>query len=708
MRYEIEGERVTYYMDNPRRETEKFRRASFEGTTLTAQQITPILDASLRKYRGLSFGRQQHLVTLQLKPLFAWFRTSGNSWPVTSNDWNVFMVRFFQFYLTDHSYSQAQTKTRARCWLTSVNPWLVNLQDEDVIPLDVRIPTINSKKVRSLAKDRSFLGQRGKRLLSTNEQPKKLLVDISFGKSDEDYLDSVERQCRHLIDVVKEVCLTHWTDLMKDAETGKQLAAEVTDAQIDDAIAQGRYVEARRVGSTNITQEIKLASPKRPQGISWALAVVRHTLRGSEVADCVSIDVLRRSPFFNASLFKGSETRLATLDSVTEMSPEQWQHLSSTAQFYRFAGFLSPLDVAAACALLTIEHPNFNAESLQNAVLLNVRGKLRLLLTDSKNEPIFCVDKPRAGKLKWAVLSELAYRIVLDIVRATAPARNVLKRAGDKGWRYLFLGVSSPELMPGILGAVEATTRFLNGTGSTLSLTRLYPTLEQNGLTKGSLDYRRIRNTMGIIKWFESGSILEMSRTLGNTRKVALEHYLPPALLHAWNTRIIRRFQNTLIVLAAHDEPYLLDVTDFTNMADLTHFIGQLILAYPAKTSPLADEVQRRLGSATETIPGLLHIRLSPKSIAYLYSYSDLAKKALSDDELNKVDTLSGLAPRQFIDMATLLKHAAESETIHDALRGSLDVTRLVECHGQALVLQKDLDARFAKLVVKHEWAEAE
>lgn len=704
MRYEIEGELVTLYFDNPRRETEYVLRSSFEGTNLTAQQITPMLEASLRKHRGMTVGSQMHLVKM-LSPLFAWSRTSGSSWPVTSNDWNVFMVRFFEFYLTDHAYSQAKTKTRTKMWLTNVNPWLTYLKDEDVIPLDVRIPTIRSKKIRSLAKDQPLLGQRRKRILSTKEQTQKLLVDISFGMTDADYLDSVEKQCRHLIDVVTEVCLTHWTGLMKDAETGRQLAAKVTDAEIDDAIAQGRYVEVRRVGSTYITQKIKLASPVRPQGLSWALAVVRHTLKESRNADCVSPEALRRSPFFNGKVLHSIETRFTALDSLTAMHPEAWQKLSSMAQFYRFAGFLSPVDVAAACALLTIEHPNFNAESLQNAMLLNVRGKLRLLITDGKDR-IFCADKPRAGKLKWAVLSELALRIILDIVRVTAPVRSVLKRAGDKGWRYLFLGVTRAEKKSGILGAVEAPAHQLHE-NKHLSLTRLYPTLEQNGLTKGSLDYRRIRNTMGLIKWFDSGSILEMSRTLGNTRKVALEHYLPPALLHAWNTRIIRRFQNTLIVLAAHDEPYLLDVTDFTNMADLTHFIGQLILDYPAKTSPLADEVQRRLVSATETIPGLLHIRLSPKSVAYLYSYCDLVKKTLSDDELNRVDTLSGLAPRQFIDMATLLKHAAEGELIHDALRGSLDVARLVECHGQALVLQKDLDVRFAKLVVTREWAEA-
>lgn len=705
---------MTFYMDNPKRVAEQYRAASFAGTCLTAQQVTPILEAIVRKYRGLSLDSQDGVIPV-LRAFFVWFQTSRSPWPTTSDEWNFFMVRFFQFWLTDTSYSKkAKTSTRAYLWSTLVNPWLSGLKDEEIIPLDVQIPVIRLKKVRSLAKDQPLLGKRRRTITSPDEQTQKLLVDINFGKPDGDYLDSVERKCRHLVEVIKDVCLTHWNGVMKDAETGRQLAAEVIDADIDRAIAEGRFSEGILHGARRRKTDTKFASPNHPQGIHWALAVVRHTLKNSKDIYCISGEALRSSPFFNEMAFKGKQNSFSALDGLTALQPEQWQQLQSQARFYRFAGLLSPPDVASACSLLIIEHPNFNSESIQNAVLLNVRGKPRLMLTDNEKQPIFCVNKPRAGSLKYAALSELAQQILIDIVRATAPVRAALKRAGDKTWRYLFLGVQRRINSPGVLSVVDAGTEYLNGRKESLGLARLYPTLEQNGLLLGSFDYRRIRNTMGIIKWFESGSILEMSRTLGNTRKVALEHYIPPALLHAWNTRIIRRFQNTLIVLAAHDEHYLLDVTDFSSMADLQHFIAQLILDFPAKTSPLADEVQRRLGSvsqtesvATASTPGFLNIRLSAKTLAYLYAYDDLARKTLSNEQMDKVDMLSGLAPRQFVDMATLVKHAAESKSIHPALRDRLDVARLVDCHGKALALQADLDIRFAKWAVEREWVEA-
>ncbi len=712
MRYEIDCEVVTFFLDNPKREAESNRPASFTGTCLTAQQITPMLDAIVAKFRGRSIHSQIGSINV-LRAVFAEFKASGSSWPTTSQAWNVFALRFFQFYLTD-TYSEATTATRIAQWSTRIITLLTHLKDEEVIPLDVVIPIINKKKIRSLAKDQPLLGQKGKIIAASAEQVQKLLVDISFGMTDADYLDSVEKKCRYLVGVIKDVCLTHWSGLMKDAEVGRELASRVTDADIDAAIADGRYGEMLSHGSIIAPTFIKYASPSHPQGVHWALALVRHTLNASSDIHCVSSNVLRGSPFFNAGVLLGrTNTFYTALDSLTSMTPAQWQQLPSYARFYRFAGLLSPLSATAACCLLTIEHPQFTSESLQNAVLLNVRGKPRLLLTDNMERSILCVDKPRAGRLKSAALSELAQKIVLDIVRSTAPVREVLKRAGDKAWRYLFLGVGTKKNVPGVLRAVDASTDFMNGACGKINLAGLYPTLGQNGVGRGNFDYRRLRNTMGVIRWFETGSILEMSRKLGNTRKVALENYLPPALLHAWNTRIIRRFQNTLIVLAAHDESYLLEVTDFSNMADLQHFIAQLILDYPGKTSPLADEVQRRLGPASQgesvaatSTPGFLNIRLSPKSLAYLYAYRDLAQRTLSEDELDKVDTLSGLAPRQFTDMATLLTHAAENKSIHPSLRDCLDVAVLTACHGQALAMQADLDARFAKLTVKRDWAD--
>lgn len=711
MRYEIAGEVVTIYLNNPKRQVDSARAVSFAKTCLTERQITPMLETVVKKYHGKSIHSQITSANV-LRAFFAGFREIESPWPETSVDWNVFLLRFFQFCLTNTNFSQAKTLTRTKRWTTEFNVFLNHLKDEEIIPIDVVIPIINQKKVRSLAIDQHILGQKRKHIPISSEATQKLLVDISFGMTDSDYLDNVEKKCRQLVGIIKDVCLTHWNGLMKDAELGRQMAAKVTDVDIESAMTEAKYGEIVPFVSYPGPRFVKYASPLHPDGVHWALALVRCSLNSSSDIHCVSAMAMRFSPFSNLTLFRSKTRRMtySALDRITSMKTEQWEQLPSNARFYRFAGLISPLDVGAACCLLTIEHAQFTSESLQNALLLNVRGKPRLLLTDNNERSILCLDKPRSGKLKSAALSELAQGIVRDIVRLTAPVREVLKRAGHSAWRYLFLGVTTLNSSPGVLSALSATAQSLTRNEG-ITLVNLYPELAQNGLGLGGFDYRRLRNTIGIIRWFETGSILEMSRTLGNSRKVALENYLPPALLHAWNTRIIRRFQNSLIVLAAHDEPYLLEVTDFSNLADLQHFIAQLILDYPSKTSPLADEVHRRLGGdslspsdALVSATGCLNVRLSPRSLAYLYAFRDLALQTLSAEQQDKVDTLSGLSPRKFIDMAQLFIHAAENTALHPSLRELMDVTRLVEAHDQALALKGQIDAQFSKLGIECEW----
>lgn len=709
MRFEIKNETLTFYLGNPKREIETTARQSFAGTGLSEKQIIALAEGLVKKYCGKSLGTQQGATTQFLRPLFAYFKLTKTPWPTNSSDWQITTYSFFQFYLINLEWSQARTAFRMREWQTRIGGLLEFLREEEIIPHDVVIPKIDQQKISSMAKEQPLLGHLRKKLSNLKDQPKKLLVDISFGMSDADYLDEVERRCRHLVDVIRAVCQQHWDALMKDGATGRSIAEVVTDEQIEEAMA------AKKFGSPSEKSHgfCMFASSAHPKGHNWALALTRYKIAAGSSVNCVSLQTLRASPFFRNDTFCHEKDQFTALCGLTALTREQRQVLQIPSQFYRFAGLLSNIDAAAACCLLSIEHPEFTSESLQDAKLLNVHGKPYLLLTDSNYQSILSVDKPRAGKRISVVLTSRSQTLVKDILEWTAPVRKVLRRAGDKTWRYLFLGVKQRNGSNGFLGVLDGRSIYLNGGKDTISLSSLYPALSQNGLNKGSFDYRRLRNTLGVIRWFETGSILEMSRRLGNTRKVALEHYLPPALLHAWNTRIIRRFQNTLIVLAAHDQPYLLEVTDFSTMADLLHFVSQMIVDYPSSTSPLADEVQRRIcleqrieAKSLTPMPGLLNVRLSSKSLALLYSYSSFSKRMLADAEIEKVDVISGLAPRQFIDMATLLRHAAECDGIHASLSESLDVPLLKRVHGAALAMQPDLDAQFASLAIKRQWAE--
>ena len=79
----------------------------------------------------------------------------------------------------------------------------------------------------------------------------------------------------------------------------------------------------------------------------------------------------------------------------------------------------------------------------------------------------------------------------------------------------------------------------------------------------------------------------------------------------------------------------------------------------------------------------------------------------MTQNELDKVDVLSGWSPRHFTNMASMLRHAAENEDINAAIRDSLEVSLLRQIHEDALGMQTEFNARFAKLAINPQWEDA-
>jgi hypothetical protein len=705
MRYEITPAVISFFIENPKKEIPSVATLSCEGLRLTDVQLVQICSAISKQAQGKRHTTQRNYLSHFLRPLLAYFKATDSTAPVTTNEWQLFLLHFLQYYLTDAVWTQAAAKTRMEYWSTLVSNILEFWAADDILPCGVTIPVLRLKHVQSNASSQRLLGETEPIATAIATRPQKLLVSVEFGEPGAVFLDAIERSCREKIGAIKDVCLAHWDALMLDGQSGSLMADMTSTDEIAEAVRTHQYAQQIRGGSLT-----PMASPAHPLGHSWALAISRELLRTGDNQDCVTTHALMASKFFAKKTF---HIGYQAMTQRTAMPLDAFNQYSTHGQYCRFAGILSSLDAAAACCLLTIEHPEFTSDALQSAKLLNARGKSHLLLTDNSESSILSLDKPRAGQRKTVTLTPLAQRLLKDIVVWTAPVRAVLKKAGDKSWRFLFLGFGRS----GRLVALDPTVRHLGNGKESISLTRLYPVLAEQGVTTGNFDYRRIRTTMGVLRWFETGSIQEMSRRLGNTNRVVLEHYLPPALLHAWNTRIIRRFQNTLIVLAAQGEDYLLEVTDFSSVSDLQHFIAQLVLEYPGNSSPLAKEVQGRLLSAIPNEEGadecaggdaigdgILNIRLSAVSLGYLYAFSDFATSTLSQCELNRVDTLTKLAPVQFVDLARLIRHACENEKTTADLRELLDLPRLRDMHTRAKVQQVSIGAHLTKLSVDKQW----
>lgn len=705
MYYELSDTCVSFFFDNPRREKPAVTRLSLHDMTIPVKELEAVLRSVARVSQGKRFHTQRNIIAHFLKPFIAYFRQTNSVWPVLTNDWQIFWLCFFRFYLTDTEWSNASSYTRMSYWSTLVGRVSEFFIADEIFPSGVIIPVIEFKRLRSLTNSQMLLGENSPRPIPLQNAPQKLLVNVDFQMADADYLDKIEASCRQKITLIQDVCLKHWSRLMRDGQTGRKIALEISNAEITNVIKSGQYTKVIRGGTAS-----PLASIAQPRGYIWALAVVRYLMANGDNNKCISIKTLRKNNFFVSKTFSSKSYK--ELNCFTALDVHQVAMYESFYIFCRFVGLLSPLDVTVACCLLTIEHPSFTSESLQDAKLLNTSGKSYLLLTDRDQSSILSVDKPRAGRRKSVVLTPLSQKLITDIIIWTAPVRAVLKKAGDKSWRNLFLGIHGG----GILGGIASETRMMAGSNRCLSLTRLYPELVEQGLAIGTFDFRRIRNTVGILRWFETGSVKEMSRKLGNSSRVIVDHYLPPALLHAWNSRIIRRFQNTLIVLAACSEDYLADVSDFSTIADLQSFIAQLLTNYPAGTSTIANEVHLRLkdvlhgaDNQSNLLPsGVLSLRLSVTSLSYLYAFSDFAQQSLTAEALTHQDSFLRLSPLQFVELAQMLRHACESSELREDLSELLDTSQLRSIHDQALKILPDLNTRFSQFSLCRNWGEYE
>ena len=697
VRYEIVGDTAVFLLENPKSERSLRRNVSFAGVTMDRASICRLLDAVWRLSRGQSLASQESFIRSFLKPFAAFFRQCEQKYPADTAAWQKLLFDFLRFYLLDQTHSKMSVPNRIQQWKGAVRPALAFLIEERIVPLGVEIPRVNSRREPLAGAVPALLGRRALARPDRRTPRQKLLVNVEFALDDADYLARIEHECRLRIATLRSVCLKHWSAMQADHRTGTALARTIPEERIEACIRSGQY---RRVAPRAFTAS-PLASPALADGHVWALAVGMRLLRTGPGLDCVSVEMLRASPFFTKEVFN-SRPYYDALSRLSALPSGAGELIANTARFYRFLGLLCGVDVAAACCLLMIEHPQFTPSSLQHAQLYDERGRLFLQASTEKSGGIrFSLDKPRAGARKEAVLSALAQEIVTYVTGVTEPIRTLMRNAGHKAWRYLFLGQQEG----GYIGPLhqEPTSSL---TRDRSSLIRLYPELVEHGLTRGTLDFRRVRNTMGVIRWFETGSLVEMSRRLGNTRQVALTHYLPPALLHAWNARIIRRFQNTLIVLAAHEESYLLEVSDFSSLGDLLQFIAQLLEEHRDGTSPIASELHSRFGEQRngEGPAGrLLNIRCSAQTLAYLYAFDAYATN-LEPAQREHVDSLTGLSAQLFIDLSRMIRHACENPEVENSLREVLDIEALRHCHREALAQEPAMRLTFARFAFNNTW----
>ncbi len=591
--------------------------------------------------------------------LAAW----GECLPQAAGAWQVLVSRLYEYHFT-RTDTGMSLKSVVSVW-NSLAHCLERVRDHcGYIPPDVVIPHVPPRleAIEASSYEHSFLGQAA--TLQSVRSVDKLLLPLDLARTDAAYLEEVRDGLIYRSKLLEQCLVAWWEQVKAHYAYGQALLHNANWPELHQSLiahASDRSAKRRTNGATTET-------------LANQLAVIVHQHDGLH-----SNKVRASSPF------------LPSYAGDLHLPGDAPPAFNGVPRFLRvdwMLGKLSAIDCSLLAALLILRNPNFTPYSILNARIADRDGKRYLELDDQGFR--FRVDKPRAKAMKESVLDESSAEIVRTLYEMGAAARQRLQDRQSLVANYLLLICGADGAYATVSPRVVGEK--LRGRGSLLY--KAFPALMEE-LPPGTITLSRIRTTQGVIEWFRTGSVVAMRKRLGNSTAVVLQHYLPPCLLAAWNTRLIRRFQNLWITVAAAADDFLLEVTDFNTRGELGAFVADMLRLHTNGSSPLADVLHARFGDHSPLRPGgagdiadQLAISVSKNSLLALYLYQEAAiAEGLPSALMDCVDETTGICPRQFINLAELLRHE-----IPEHCDGSLR-----QAHAQAL-------AELAGHPVKAKW----
>lgn len=629
-------------------------------------------------------------------------------------------INQFGLWFVSNPRSTATLKTRCKLWRKNIRRYLLRMQAEGIIHRDIDIPLMD------LPEEKVTGGKPGSsRVLGGSIQAKdekfdqatdRTLAGPIFWKSDADYLDNIERTLRSRNSLLSSVLDDYWLRLVKDYRAGALMRVNEAEwkRRVESGVWSYTHIYDRGDGWCGTNEiNLKLGSPMNPEGHIWALQIMRNAISRSDDIYCISTSVICQHPALNARFItESSQTPLQGLNEWCSLDKAQLALLKPYQLYARFLGVLTVTDMAVAVAILLQEHPNFTPEALASAELSISEGEYYFSIggDDDEVSQIFVVEKKRAREKKYAILTHRARRVITHLVRCTAPVRELLKRAGSKLHKFLFLGLTRSGKAGPHLGHPPNIFALNLHRKSGVTLSTLYPALEAGGLMKGNLDFKRIRCTQGVLEWFDKGSIRNVQRKLGNSYRVVISHYIPEVVLHAWSERIVRIFQNSLLLIAACKEDYLLEVSDCSSLYELNELIANALRFFPKGRSPLSNLLHTAFASDSNGSKGssevgdILHLRLSDQSIALLIAHQQWATTNLSDRARSAEPEGTGLSANTLIHLTRMLQAIVTSDDVGNQLKDVIDLRRLKESFRRAECLVPELLQKLSSLRCENLW----
>lgn len=586
-----------------------------KGNSLAESDIETLAAAWIRTVIGYPLTTTLFHIK-SLKSLTLFLHSTNTKLPTESN-WQNFVCDFFEFFLIDKSSSKANLKTRMNEW-TSCNSLLQTLQNQRTIPDDVIIPqaTLKNNPYKSAPDSKEYVvGEKITDPGTYSETNNDLFyVDLTYALDSDNYFERLSNVITDRLSAIQLGAYHYWDAVKSYHELGRQLIENIDHQEFKQRLSSNNFLYQNPEGTTDhlINSE---------NGLAWLLKYIEESLIDNPLQTNINSKCIAEGSFLSQLNLKKSSLNKIINKCVTTTKPKVvLENISTSETLTKLLGYLHHRDCACLATILIHEHPEITPTAIINANITSSRGKIFLYTRNSNNTRILSTSKPRASKRVNSVLTEKSKEILDDIIRLTSKIRLALKDRGLASKR-LFLTATRYGY-----GAATNVIAVMNSSPHCITL---YETIRQFlplPFDKETFSLSRIRNSQGLLTWLKNGSPVEMAARLSNTPSVILRHYLPSWLVKKWNERTIRRYQQTLILLAAYKSPWLLDASEFRTTTQLLQFITNIV--ENSKTGdPLGDLIQLRLGPLVKKDPANekkeLLIKLSTDTLCTIFSYTE-------------------------------------------------------------------------------------
>lgn len=547
--------------------------------------------------------------------------------------WQNFTCDYFEFFLTSEFSSTSTLKTRMNEW-SMCNSLLTTMKTLKTIPEKVLIPqsTLKGRAFKCGPDTKNYVV--GEKITAPTEYAEAdngfFCVDLTYSLDSDNYFEKLSQEITKRLDLIQSGADAYWQKVKSYHQLGKELIGTIDESEFMHRLSTKDFLYTTSAGKIQHLIHSK-------DGISWLLKFLQHSLSSENPLKISMKDIIESTFFMQLSLKKTSIYTIINGCIRTIKPNDELECISINEFLTKLLGLLNHRDCACLATILIHEHPELTSTAITNANISSSRGKTFLYPGNTKGRLILSVSKPRASKRINSVLTERAKKVLEDIIQLTALIRRRLKSNG-LAHRRLFL--TSTKYGSG------AATNVVNIMNSSPQCVTLYEVLSRYvplPFDKATFSLSRIRNSQGILTWLKNGSAEEMAVRLSNTPGVILRHYLPAWLVTKWNERTIRRYQQTLILLAAYKSPWLLDATEFRTKDELLAFVNSIVSS-STTGDPLGDLIQRRLGPLIGGKPinekMELMMKLSADSLYSIFSCTESTKTTAHESAIHSLSNL--------------------------------------------------------------------